>query len=165
MAIKLQPNNEDAPIFTPNCYRYDWLIAKVRMTLWGFGAGAGGNAADIRLAACLNQIYVANAHAQLHFMKTYYLESIAVMEPFALSLQRQISSMHPVHRLLRPYLRGCIAANVSARRWLTGPTGILQVRPPWFPPCLLVCRPLLRGQPVPCRCSSTASAAVQKPTA
>lgn len=28
-AIKLQPHDDDAPTFTPNCYEYDWLIAKV----------------------------------------------------------------------------------------------------------------------------------------
>jgi hypothetical protein len=29
VAIKLQPHDDEAPIFTSNCYEYDWLIAKV----------------------------------------------------------------------------------------------------------------------------------------
>eukprot|EP00873_Tetraselmis_striata_P002170 jgi/Tetstr1/422434/TSEL_013272.t1 len=98
-AIKLQPHDDDAPTFTPNCYEYDWLIAKT---------------------------FVANADAQLHVMKSLYLEAYAVMEPFAVALQRRLSALHPVFRLLRPHLRHCIAANVTARRWLTGPAGLLQ---------------------------------------
>jgi hypothetical protein len=69
---------------------------------------------------------VANADAQLHMVKHLYLETYVVMEPFALALLRQLSAMHPVYRLLRPHLRHCIAANVTARRWLTGTTGLLQ---------------------------------------
>jgi len=99
VAIKLQPHDDEAPIFTSNCYEYDWLIAKT---------------------------FVANADAQLHMVKHLYLETYAVMEPFALALLRQLSAMHPVYRLLRPHLRHCIAANVTARRWLTGTTGLLQ---------------------------------------
>ena len=58
------------------------------------------------------QAFVLNADSQYHMAVAYYLKTFAVAEPFVVSMHRQLSVMHPIHKLLRSY------SQVGAlRRW------------------------------------------------
>jgi lipoxygenase len=40
-------------------------------------------------------------------------------------MRRNMSSMHPIHKLLAPHFRGVLATNSVARESLVGPEGVL----------------------------------------
>ncbi|KAK3282481.1 hypothetical protein CYMTET_9785 [Cymbomonas tetramitiformis] len=103
VAIKLEPDNPEAPIFTPpesaDDNIWDWHTAK----------------------AC-----VLNADAQYHMIVAYWLKTFACMEPFVLSMHRNLSTMHPIYKLLRPYFRYSLAYNAMARESLTSKGGMFE---------------------------------------
>jgi len=99
IAIRLDPSDLSAPVFTPDDETWDWMTAKA---------------------------FVANADAQYHMAVSYYLKTLAVSEPFAVSMQRNLSVMHPLYKLLRPYTKYCLAFNAMARESLISSGGLLE---------------------------------------
>jgi len=53
----------------------------------------------------LAKAHVACADAQVHLVCSWYFRTHLAMEPMAVSLKRNMSTMHPVYKLLKPYLR------------------------------------------------------------
>lgn len=79
LAIQLgQTPGPDNPIWTPRDTPEDWILAK----LW-----------------------VRCADFHYHFAITHLLKTHFVVEPFAISTMRQLSSSHPVYKLLKPHFR------------------------------------------------------------
>ena len=48
------------------------------------------------------------------------------MEPFVVATNRQLSSMHPIYKLLHPHLRYTLAINSLAREILINANGIIE---------------------------------------
>lgn len=84
-----EPSSSMPPTFTPADSVWDWRTAKA---------------------------HVMCADSQYHFLGSFYLRSHAVLEPFALSLRRHLSPMHPLFKLLRPHLRYVLSSAVELRR-------------------------------------------------
>ena len=47
-------------------------------------------------------------------------------EPFVIAANRQLSVLHPIHKLLHPHFRGTMNANASARQVLTNAGGVIE---------------------------------------
>lgn len=54
------------------------------------------------------------------------LHTHAVVEPFVIATRRQLSVMHPVHRLLDPHFKDTMHVNALARSILLNAGGILE---------------------------------------
>lgn len=96
VAIQLQPK-ADALIYTPKDGRGDWLLAKT-------------------FAKC--------AEVAVHQTISHLLRTHLVIEPFAVATQRNLSSAHPLYKLLKRHLKYTIAINMLARQTLIGPGGL-----------------------------------------
>jgi hypothetical protein len=81
-------------VFTPNDTAEDWLLAKM---------------------------YFKSVDVAIHEWVSHYLYTHAMMEPFAVALFRNLSSRHPIYKLMRPHLRTVAAINTMARKDLLGP--------------------------------------------
>ena len=89
IAIQLQQApGPDNPVWTPRDHPEDWIMAK----LW------------VRCADFQLQFAVA------HLLKTHF-----VVEPFVMAMMRQLSSSHPLFKLLKPHFR-----YVATRHALSG---------------------------------------------
>ncbi|XP_062505950.1 allene oxide synthase-lipoxygenase protein-like isoform X2 [Corticium candelabrum] len=98
MAIQLyQEPGPQNPIFTPQDVEADWLCAR---------------------------FYLRCADAQLHQMRDHLLMTHLIMEPFAVSLYRNLARVHPVFKLLVPHIRYTMAINTIGRKTLIGEGGI-----------------------------------------
>ena len=73
VAIKLDMNDPTAPVFTPNDDKWDWLTAK---------------------------LFFANADAHYHVIASRYIQTQAVMEPFAVSALRNMCVMVAISPLI-----------------------------------------------------------------
>ena len=56
------------------------------------------------------------AHALSHIFVSLYSRCILAVEPYAISLYRNLHRCHPLHALLEPYLRYAIHTAVNARK-------------------------------------------------
>lgn len=54
------------------------------------------------------------------------LNTHAVIEPFVIATNRQLSVLHPVHKLLHPHFRDTMNINAQARQILINAGGILE---------------------------------------
>lgn len=54
------------------------------------------------------------------------LHTHAVVEPFIIATRRQLSVMHPIHRILNPHFRDTIHINALARCLIVNSDGILE---------------------------------------
>lgn len=54
------------------------------------------------------------------------LNTHAVIEPFVIATNRQLSVMHPIHKLLYPHFRDTMNINAFARQILINAGGILE---------------------------------------
>jgi len=91
-----QEPSETNPIWTPNDSEMDWIDAKM---------------------------WLKNADAQWHQMIAHLLRCHLCMEPFAVASWRQLPSLHPVWKLLKPHTVGIIAINTLGREKLISPGG------------------------------------------
>ena len=66
------------PVWTPRSHGEDWLLAK----LW---------------------VRCVDYHHQ--FMVAHLLKCNLVIEPFCVATMRQLSSSHPIYKLLKPHFR------------------------------------------------------------
>ncbi|MEZ6017076.1 MAG: lipoxygenase family protein [Planctomycetota bacterium] len=97
VAIQLGQDPKQCPLFTPHDTALDWLAAK---------------------------IYLKNAEANLHQMVTHALNTHLSIEPFVIATMRQLSSQHPIWKLMRRHLRSTVSINSSARTVLINPGGV-----------------------------------------
>ncbi|KAM7528893.1 hypothetical protein LguiB_032303 [Lonicera macranthoides] len=61
-----------------------------------------------------------------HQLVSHWLRTHCVTEPFIIATNRQLSAMHPIHRLLRPYFRYTMEINALARFALINADGVIE---------------------------------------
>ncbi|KAL1276668.1 hypothetical protein QQF64_036291 [Cirrhinus molitorella] len=99
IAIQLsQTPGEMSPIFLPSDNEYDWMVAKM---------------------------WVKSSDFNVHQLITHLLKTHLVSEVFEMAVRRQLSAVHPVHKLLMPHVRFTIAINAGAREKLINEDGII----------------------------------------
>lgn len=97
IAIQLLPGG---PIFTPKDNKWQWMYAKM---------------------------VVRNADSQYHQIWDHWFNAHAISEVFSVSINRALSRVHPLYRLLINHLKYTIAINTSARHALINPGGTAQL--------------------------------------
>lgn len=55
------------------------------------------------------------------------LNTHAVVEPFVIAANRNLSAMHPIHKLLQPHFKDTMFINALARQTLINSGGILEL--------------------------------------
>ncbi|VAI01375.1 unnamed protein product [Triticum turgidum subsp. durum] len=71
--------------------------------------------------------YVAVNDSGWHQLVSHWLNTHAVMEPFVISTNRQLSVTHPVHKLLSPHYRDTMTINALARQTLINAGGVFEM--------------------------------------
>ncbi|XVE78190.1 hypothetical protein DITRI_Ditri13aG0124000 [Diplodiscus trichospermus] len=74
----------------------------------------------------LAKIHVAANDAAYHLLVSHWLHTHAVIEPFIIATRRQLSAMHPIHRLLDPHFKDTLHINALARGMFLNAGGILE---------------------------------------
>ncbi|KAK2554379.1 Allene oxide synthase-lipoxygenase protein [Acropora cervicornis] len=100
-----QEPSETNPIWTPNDSEMDWIFAKM---------------------------WLRNADTQWHQMITHLLRCHLCMEPFAVASWRQLPSLHPVWKLLKPHIKGVMAINTVGRERLIPAGGHIELMKKYF---------------------------------
>ena len=93
IAIQLgQVPGDDFPIWTPKDAPLDWLLAK---------------------------IWFRNADFQVQQITSHIAYTHYILEPFVISMHRNLPPAHPIHKLLREHLQNLLAVNALVRERLT----------------------------------------------
>ncbi|XP_073013214.1 lipoxygenase 6, chloroplastic [Typha latifolia] len=74
----------------------------------------------------LAKAHVCTNDAGVHQLVNHWLRTHACMEPYIIATHRQLSSMHPIFKLLHPHMRYTMEINALARQSLINGGGIIE---------------------------------------
>ncbi|WCJ27039.1 lipoxygenase 3 [Euphorbia peplus] len=74
----------------------------------------------------LAKAHVSSNDAGAHQLVNHWLRTHACIEPFIIAAHRQLSTMHPIYKLLHPHMRYTLQINAEARESLINAGGIIE---------------------------------------
>ncbi|KAB2634664.1 lipoxygenase 6 [Pyrus ussuriensis x Pyrus communis] len=74
----------------------------------------------------LAKAHVCSNDAGIHQLVNHWLRTHASVEPYIIATHRQLSSMHPIYKLLHPHMRYTFEINALARQSLINGGGIIE---------------------------------------
>ncbi|KAE8649494.1 lipoxygenase 2, chloroplastic [Cucumis sativus] len=85
----------------------------------------GTNSTDLWLWR-FAKAHVLSHDSCIHQLVIHWLRAHCCMEPYAIATNRQLSTMHPIYRLLHPHFRYNMRINANARKNLINAGGIIE---------------------------------------
>ncbi|XP_049414170.1 probable linoleate 9S-lipoxygenase 5 [Solanum stenotomum] len=75
----------------------------------------------------LAKAYAVVNDSGIHELVSHWLNTHAVIEPFVIATNRQLSVLHPIHKLLLPHYRDTMNINALARQLLINSDGVIEL--------------------------------------